>query len=114
MMQNDALCEACCRQHGRIFETCNNGCHIRDLFEKLKAELDTCEEQYNKLWEYTQEKHKQISKLTAERDAAVAYLEELCDAFGNMTRGCECCPLNDSENCDEDGNAPCKVWNSVE
>lgn len=33
MIQNDALCEACCRQHGRIFETCNSGCHIRDLFE---------------------------------------------------------------------------------
>ena len=40
MIQNDALCEACCRQHGRIFETCTNGCHIRDLFEELKAERD--------------------------------------------------------------------------
>ena len=45
---------------------------------KLKAELDKCEEQYNKLWEYTQEKHKQISKLTAERDAAVADIERRC------------------------------------
>ena len=40
MIQNDALCDACCRQHGRIFETCTNGCHIRDLFEELKAERD--------------------------------------------------------------------------
>ena len=40
MIQNDVLCEACCRQHGRTFETCNDGCHIRDLFEELKAERD--------------------------------------------------------------------------
>mgnify|MGYP003299203926 CR=1 FL=1 len=40
MIQNDALCEACCRQHGRIFETCNNGCHIRDLFETIMKERD--------------------------------------------------------------------------
>lgn len=40
MIQNDALCEACCKQHGRIFETCNNGCHIRDLFETIMKERD--------------------------------------------------------------------------
>lgn len=57
MKQNDALCEACCRQHGRIYETCNNGCHIRDLFEKL----------------------------TAERDAAVADLREITEFFSDCT-----------------------------
>lgn len=40
MIRNDELCEVCCKQHGRIFETCNGGCHIRDLFEKIMKERD--------------------------------------------------------------------------
>lgn len=100
-MTNEEFVEACAQEYQAGYEAGYNDCEVNKAKPEnvqalsrlqtiagnkgwvalaaenavLKSELGKCEEQYNKLWEYTQEKHKQISKLTAERDAAVADLK---------------------------------------